>query len=136
MRKRNIQKIQAENKRTYDRKTQEGTWVSEGRLSGHPENTIRIRFKLRPKFLGPYKVVAGGRRQCRVELFRSCCRVELFSPVELFRSCCRVELVSPVELSCFVPTEELSCFSPVLALIFELRGRVELFSPTAKLSCF
>ncbi|GFY27810.1 hypothetical protein TNCV_242751 [Trichonephila clavipes] len=50
-----------------------------------------------------------------------------FSPVELFRSCCRVELFSPVELSCFVPTDELSCFSPVLALIFELRGRVELF---------
>ncbi|GFS80872.1 15-hydroxyprostaglandin dehydrogenase [Trichonephila clavipes] len=35
---------------------------------------------------------AGGRRKCKVELFRSCCRVELFSPVELFRSCCRAEL--------------------------------------------
>ncbi|GFV69114.1 hypothetical protein TNCV_1801991, partial [Trichonephila clavipes] len=69
------------------------------------------------------QVVAGGRRQCRAELFRSCCRVELFrscyrvelfSPVELFRSSCRVELFSPVEFSCFVPTDELSCFSPAL----------------------
>ncbi|GFU41666.1 uncharacterized protein TNCV_1064911 [Trichonephila clavipes] len=43
MRKRNIQKIQAENKRTYDRKRKKAPRYQKGRLSGHPENTIRIR---------------------------------------------------------------------------------------------
>ncbi|GFX34739.1 uncharacterized protein TNCV_2514551 [Trichonephila clavipes] len=61
-------------------------------------------------------VVAGGRRRCRVELFRSFYRVELFSPVEL---------------SYFVSTAKLSCFSPAMVLVFELRRRVELFSLTA-----
>ncbi|GFW20720.1 hypothetical protein TNCV_1049431 [Trichonephila clavipes] len=44
--------------------------------------------------------------------------------------------IPAAELSCSVHVAELSCFSPALALIFELWGRVELFSPTAKLSCF
>ncbi|GFY29236.1 hypothetical protein TNCV_4723641 [Trichonephila clavipes] len=60
---------------------------------------------------------AGGRRQRRVELFRSCYRVELFSPAEL---------------SCSVRAAESSCFSSCNGFGF----RVELFSPTAKLSCF
>ncbi|GFW61598.1 hypothetical protein TNCV_5139061 [Trichonephila clavipes] len=57
------------------------------------------------------QAVVDGRRQCRVELFRSYWRVELF------RSCCRVELfVTAAELSCFlllscfVRVAELSCF--------------------------
>ncbi|GFS87067.1 hypothetical protein TNCV_798081 [Trichonephila clavipes] len=78
----------------------------------------------------------GGRRQCRVELFRSYRRVELFSPADLSCFVPAAELSCFLLLSCFSHVAELSCFPPALALIFELRGRVELFSPTAKLSCF
>ncbi|GFY29223.1 hypothetical protein TNCV_4723511 [Trichonephila clavipes] len=61
------------------------------------------------------------------------------------RFCCK----SGAESSCFIPFTELSCFSPV-ELSCSVRAaesscfsscngfgfRVELFSPTAKLSCF
>ncbi|GFW05176.1 hypothetical protein TNCV_2904661 [Trichonephila clavipes] len=76
------------------------------------------------------------------------CRVEVFYPSELtcfvpselsYFSPAELSCLSPVELSCFVhaaeyscfPPDESSCFSPAMVLIFELRGRVELFSPTA-----
>ncbi|GFT97346.1 hypothetical protein TNCV_243701 [Trichonephila clavipes] len=107
-----------------------------------PGNSVKtVSKRMRAGIFRPCKrELTAGELSCFVPAAELSCfvpaRVELFSPVELFRSCYRVELFSPVELSCFVPTDELSCFSPALALIFELRGRVELFFSTAKLSCF
>ncbi|GFV45015.1 transposon Tf2-9 polyprotein [Trichonephila clavipes] len=51
--KRNIQKIQAENKRSYDRKPKKAPRYQTGDLVA----IQNIRFKIGPKFLEPYKVI-------------------------------------------------------------------------------
>ncbi|GFX23384.1 transposon Tf2-11 polyprotein [Trichonephila clavipes] len=55
--KRNIQKIQAENKRTYDRKRKKAPRYQKGDLVAIQRTQFGSGLKLRPKFLGPYKVI-------------------------------------------------------------------------------
>ncbi|GFV10807.1 integrase catalytic domain-containing protein [Trichonephila clavipes] len=55
--KRNIQKIQAENKRTYDRKRKRAPRYQKGDLVAIQRTQFGSGLKLRPKFLGPYKVI-------------------------------------------------------------------------------
>ncbi|GFW32623.1 transposon Tf2-9 polyprotein [Trichonephila clavipes] len=55
--KRNIQKIQAENKRTYDRKHKKAPRYQKGDLVAIQRTQFGSGLKLRPKFLGPYKVI-------------------------------------------------------------------------------
>ncbi|GFX92386.1 transposon Tf2-9 polyprotein [Trichonephila clavipes] len=55
--KRNIQKIQAENKRTYDRKRKKAPGYQKGDLVAIQRTQFGSGLKLRPKFLGPYKVI-------------------------------------------------------------------------------
>ncbi|GFT19083.1 transposon Tf2-6 polyprotein [Trichonephila clavipes] len=55
--KRNIQKIQAENKRTYDRKRKKAPRYQKGDLVAIQKTQFGSGLKLRPKFLGPYKVI-------------------------------------------------------------------------------
>ncbi|GFU10811.1 transposon Tf2-6 polyprotein [Trichonephila clavipes] len=55
--KRNIQKIQAENKRTYDRKRKKASGYQKGDLVAIQRTQFGSGLKLRPKFLGPYKVI-------------------------------------------------------------------------------
>ncbi|GFW66676.1 transposon Tf2-9 polyprotein [Trichonephila clavipes] len=55
--KRNIQKIQAENKRTYDRKRKRAPRYQKGDLVAFQRTQFGSGLKLRPKFLGPYKVI-------------------------------------------------------------------------------
>ncbi|GFT77406.1 transposon Tf2-6 polyprotein [Trichonephila clavipes] len=55
--KRNIQKIQAENKRTYDRKRKKAPRYQNGDLVAFQRTQFGSGLKLRLKFLGPYKVI-------------------------------------------------------------------------------
>ncbi|GFS68271.1 uncharacterized protein TNCV_5028701 [Trichonephila clavipes] len=55
--KRNIQKIQAENKRTYDRKLKKAPGYQIGDLVAIQRTQFGSGFKLRPKFIGPYKII-------------------------------------------------------------------------------
>ncbi|GFW22486.1 transposon Tf2-6 polyprotein [Trichonephila clavipes] len=55
--KRNIQKIQAENKRTYDRKRKKAPRYQKGDLVAIQRTQFRSGLKLRLKFLGPYKII-------------------------------------------------------------------------------
>ncbi|GFY72629.1 uncharacterized protein TNIN_319551 [Trichonephila inaurata madagascariensis] len=55
--KRNIQKIQAENKRTYDRKRKKAPRYRKGDLVAIQRTQFGSGLKLRPKFLGPYKII-------------------------------------------------------------------------------
>ncbi|GFX10265.1 transposon Tf2-9 polyprotein [Trichonephila clavipes] len=55
--KRNIQKIQAENKRTYDRKRKKAPRYQKGDLVAIQRTQFGSGLKLKPKFLGPYKVI-------------------------------------------------------------------------------
>ncbi|GFV18722.1 hypothetical protein TNCV_4756091 [Trichonephila clavipes] len=55
--KRNIQKIPAENKRTYDRKRKRAPRYQKGDLVAIQRTQFGAGLKLRPKFLGPYKVI-------------------------------------------------------------------------------
>ncbi|GFX41018.1 transposon Tf2-8 polyprotein [Trichonephila clavipes] len=55
--KRNIQKIQAENKRTYDRKRKRAPRYQKVDLVAIQRTQFGSGLKLRPKFLGPYKVI-------------------------------------------------------------------------------
>ncbi|GFV28228.1 transposon Tf2-6 polyprotein [Trichonephila clavipes] len=55
--KRNIQKIQAENKRTYDRKRKRAPGYQKGDLVAIQRTQFGSGLKLRPKFLEPYKVI-------------------------------------------------------------------------------
>ncbi|GFW98076.1 hypothetical protein TNCV_2491321 [Trichonephila clavipes] len=55
--KRNIQKIQAENKRTYDRKRKRAPRYQKGDLVAIQRTQFGAGLKLRPKTLGPYKVI-------------------------------------------------------------------------------
>ncbi|GFU72825.1 uncharacterized protein TNCV_2782901 [Trichonephila clavipes] len=54
--KRNIQKTQAENKRTYDRKSKKEPRYQIGDLVAIQRTQFGSGLKLRPKFLGPYKI--------------------------------------------------------------------------------
>ncbi|GFY31347.1 transposon Tf2-6 polyprotein [Trichonephila clavipes] len=55
--KRNIQKIQAENKKTYDRKRKKAPRYQKEDLVAIQRTQFGSGLKLRPKFLGPYKVI-------------------------------------------------------------------------------
>ncbi|GFY44774.1 transposon Tf2-9 polyprotein [Trichonephila inaurata madagascariensis] len=55
--KRNIQKIQAENKRTYDRKRKKAPRYRKGDLVAIRRTQFGTGLKLGPKFLGPYKII-------------------------------------------------------------------------------
>ncbi|GFS31536.1 transposon Tf2-9 polyprotein [Trichonephila inaurata madagascariensis] len=55
--KRNIQKIQAENKRTYDRKRKKAPRYQKGDLVAIQGTQFGSGLKLRPKFSGPYKII-------------------------------------------------------------------------------
>ncbi|GFY79038.1 uncharacterized protein TNIN_171191 [Trichonephila inaurata madagascariensis] len=55
--KRNIQKIQAENKRTYDRKRKKAPRYRKGDLVAIQRTQFGSGLKLGPKFLGPYKII-------------------------------------------------------------------------------
>ncbi|GFY37177.1 transposon Tf2-6 polyprotein [Trichonephila inaurata madagascariensis] len=55
--KRNIQKIQAENKRTYDRKRKKAPRYRKGDLVAIQRTQFGSGLKLRPKFLGPHKII-------------------------------------------------------------------------------
>ncbi|GFU76310.1 hypothetical protein TNCV_2169741 [Trichonephila clavipes] len=55
--KRNIQRIQAENKRTYDRKRKKAPRYQKGDLVAIQRTQFGSGLKLRPKFLGPYKII-------------------------------------------------------------------------------
>ncbi|GFW72350.1 uncharacterized protein TNCV_703871 [Trichonephila clavipes] len=55
--KRNIQKIQAENKRTYERKRKKAPRYQKGDLVAIQRTQFGSCLKLRPNFLGPYKVI-------------------------------------------------------------------------------
>ncbi|GFW35251.1 transposon Tf2-6 polyprotein, partial [Trichonephila clavipes] len=57
MRKRNIQKIQAENKRTYDGKRKKAPGYQKEDLVAIQRTQFGSGLKLRSKFLGPYKVI-------------------------------------------------------------------------------
>ncbi|GBN96450.1 Retrovirus-related Pol polyprotein from transposon 17.6, partial [Araneus ventricosus] len=55
--KKNIQKIQAENKRTYDRKCRNAPSYQRGDLVVIQRTQFGVGLKLRPRFLGPYRIV-------------------------------------------------------------------------------
>ncbi|GBM97294.1 Transposon Tf2-6 polyprotein [Araneus ventricosus] len=55
--KKNIQKIQAENKRTYDRKCRNAPSYQRGDLVVIQRTQFGTGLKLRPRFLGPYRIV-------------------------------------------------------------------------------
>ncbi|GBL76669.1 Pro-Pol polyprotein [Araneus ventricosus] len=55
--KKNIQKIQAENKRTYDRKCMNAPSYQRGDLVVIQRTQFGTGLKLRPRFLGPYRIV-------------------------------------------------------------------------------
>ncbi|GFU43804.1 transposon Tf2-6 polyprotein [Trichonephila clavipes] len=55
--KRNIQKIQAENERTYDRKRKKAHRYQIGDLVALQKTQFGSGLKLRPKFLEPYKII-------------------------------------------------------------------------------
>ncbi|GBM26588.1 hypothetical protein AVEN_56619-1 [Araneus ventricosus] len=55
--KKNIQKIQAENKRTYDRKCRNAPSYQRGDLVVIQRTQFGKGLKLRPRFLGPYRIV-------------------------------------------------------------------------------
>ncbi|GFU44792.1 uncharacterized protein TNCV_3150861 [Trichonephila clavipes] len=55
--KRNIQKIQAENKRTYDRKRKKAPRYQKGDLVAIQRTQFGSGLKLRPKFLEPCKII-------------------------------------------------------------------------------
>ncbi|GFT71662.1 transposon Tf2-6 polyprotein [Trichonephila clavipes] len=55
--KRNIQKIQAENKRTYDKKRKKAPRYEKGDFLAFQRTQFGSGLKLRPKFLGPCKII-------------------------------------------------------------------------------
>ncbi|GBN82226.1 hypothetical protein AVEN_207337-1 [Araneus ventricosus] len=55
--KKNIQNIQAENKRTYDRKCRNAPSYQRGDLVVIQRTQFGTGLKLRPRFLGPYRIV-------------------------------------------------------------------------------
>ncbi|GFU91816.1 uncharacterized protein TNCV_3192031 [Trichonephila clavipes] len=67
--KRNIQKIQAENKRAYDRKRKKAPRYQKGDLVAIQRTQFGSALKLRPKFLEPYKIIEVKPRDRLVESF-------------------------------------------------------------------
>ncbi|GFT16117.1 hypothetical protein TNCV_3316371 [Trichonephila clavipes] len=54
--KKNIETLQSENKKTYNRRRKKASLYKEGDLVGIQRTQFGAGLKLRPKFLGPYKV--------------------------------------------------------------------------------
>ncbi|GFT09234.1 uncharacterized protein TNCV_1526651 [Trichonephila clavipes] len=54
--KRNIETLQSENRKTYNRRRKKASLYKEGDLVAIQRTQFGAGLKLRPKFLGPYKV--------------------------------------------------------------------------------
>ncbi|GFS99110.1 transposon Ty3-G Gag-Pol polyprotein [Trichonephila clavipes] len=58
--KKNIETLQSENRKTYNRRRKKASLYKEGDLVAIQRTQFGAGLKLRPKFLGPYKVTKGN----------------------------------------------------------------------------